>query len=332
MKEEDIRPEKLFLEYLSLAKSDIISFFEKAPFYRVPCPACRNNDCNFVFQKSGFNYEECPRCHTLFANPRPNTNIFNSYYENAPSIKFWASHFYKETEVSRREFLIKPKAIHIKKIIEKNNLKIADNDCILDIGAGYGVFCEELRNLYVNKPEIIALEPSGNLYDICKKKGFTSIKNFFENLTLSDLNDRHIIAATSFELIEHLQDPNVFCDHCKNILPKGALLILTSLNWNGFDLQVLRDKSRSIQPPAHINFFTPKSISILLRNHGFEICEITTPGKLDVDIVSKQLNDINCSFIKTLLCESDDLKKKKIQKFLQEIHFSSHMMIVAKRI
>ena len=115
------------------------------------------------------------------------------------------------------------------------------------------------------------------------------------------------------------------------MLPKGALQVLTTLNWHGFDLQVLRQRSRSIQPPAHINFFNPASLRILLERNGFSVLEVTTPGKLDVDIVAKQAGDIRCEFISRLIETSNEAARQKFQEFLQESKMSSHMMIVARR-
>lgn len=331
MKEEEIRPDVLFSEYLSLTEKDGKTYFCNTPLYRIPCPACKNEEGDFLFRKGEFDFEECPKCGLLYVNPRPTEENFTEFYETAPSIKYWATHFYKHTEDSRRKLLIRPKAVRVKEIIHQFAPALTKNDCILDIGAGYGVFCEELQALFQNIPEIIAVEPSQELQEVCKNKKIQTIGKFFERVTKSDIGKKRIIAATSFELLEHLANPDRFINHCYSVLPKGALLILTTLNWRGFDLQVLRHKSRNIQPPTHINFFTPTSIEILLKRHSFDIVEITTPGKLDVDIVSKQVSDINGDFLSQLIIESDDNVKQKFQKFLQEANLSSHMMVVAKR-
>ena len=60
---------------------------------------------------------------------------------------------------------------------------------------------------------------------------------------------------------------------------------MTTLNGRGFDILLLWNKSKSIAPPLHLNFFNPGSIRILLEKIGFQILEISTPGKLDWDIV-----------------------------------------------
>jgi len=295
MKEQEIRPENLFAEYITLAKKDAGRYFSSVRFLPVPCPACGSPERARAFEKTGFTYVECRECGTLYVNPRPAADAFARYYSEAPSIRFWATHFYRQTEESRRNLLLRPKAQLVYNKIQQYFGTVPDRSCILDIGGGYGVFCEELRTIYGKKPEIVAIEPSPNLYEICRKKGIRTIKKFFEDVTRTDIGKESIIAATCFELAEHLHDPRTFFSHCSSVLDPNSLLIVTTLNWHGFDLQMLQEQSKSIQPPAHINFFTPRSIMTLLTRCGFEICEISTPGKLDVDIVSKQLE----GFLKT---------------------------------
>ncbi len=331
MKEEDIRPKKVFDEYLSLAKSDAETYFGKSILQHVACPGCGNEKGIFKFQKMGFNYEECPVCGTLYNNPRPVLQSFNDYYSDSPSVRFWATNFYKETEQNRRELLIKPKAKLCLEILKKYYDGFQSNPAIVDIGAGYGVFCEELKKILPKSYEVIGIEPAKALISVCKDKHINIIPKFFETVNPNDFGSRNVVCAVSFELLEHLHSPEKFIEKCSEIIPKNGLLILTTLTWDGFDLKVLADKSDSIHPPHHINFFTKKSIKILLEKHGFSICEITTPGKLDVDIISKKSNAIKDPFVLELI-SSDIGVKEMFQKFLQDANLSSHMMVVAKKI
>ena len=41
MKEEEIRPQKIFDEYLRLAQEDAAHYFSDAPREKAPCPACQ---------------------------------------------------------------------------------------------------------------------------------------------------------------------------------------------------------------------------------------------------------------------------------------------------
>ena len=331
MKEEEIRPAALFNQYLALAGKDIVTYFQDAPRISIPCPACGSENHTSEFTKHDFSYVECRTCRTLFVNPRPDAESFSRYYTDSPSVRFWATHFYKETEKARRELVIRPKAIMVRKLLDKYLNPLIRQPVVVDIGAGYGVFCEELSSLPGMSLSIMGIEPATSLQEVCRQKKIKVIPKFLEESSMDDLNGGHCAAATSFELLEHLYDPGCFIRHCHTLLADQGILILTTLSWDGFDLQVLREKSRSISPPHHINFFNPHSLQLLLEKSGFTILEVTTPGKLDVDIVTKQLQDVNCNFIRMLLSSGDPQTREKFQEFLQSSLLSSHMMIVARK-
>lgn len=331
MKEEDIRPEKLFNQYLSLAEKDVETYFRNTPLFNVTCPACGSQSSKFRFRKMGFDYETCLDCETLFVNPRPIAEAFDDYYTDSPSVRFWATNFYRETEANRRKHVIQPKAAMVKSIIGKYITESRNQSCILDIGAGYGIFSEEFQKLLPKSIQVVAVEPATALQEVCIEKDIQVIPKFLDDIKEVDLpfGRENVIAAISFELMEHLHNPDSFIEKCRGVLNDEGILILTTLNWNGFDIQVLQEKSNSIHPPHHINFFTPESISILLKRHGFEVLEVSTPGKLDVDIAKKQISDIENPFICRIL-NGNDIVKSKFQTFLQESCLSSHMMIVAR--
>lgn len=332
MKEQEIRPEALFNEFIRLAEQDVKTFFRDAGFRFVPCPACHNADTVFAFNKSGFNYEVCPRCNTLFVNPRPDKEAFDRYYREAQSVKFWATRFYKETESARRESIFKPRA----KLVLDRIKEYADIDSIkwlADVGAGYGVFCEEASRISPPHMKVIAIEPSPDLADICLKKGLEVINKFLEDIIDSDLDTGSAGVLTSFELFEHLYTPREFLHSCWNLLQEGGLLVFTTLSGAGFDIQVLWEESKSVTPPHHLNFLNPDSVKLLLDRCGFEAMEVTTPGKLDVNILENNLEKIKPKdrFVKTLIEMTDQNAKDELQEFLQRHNLSSHMMVVARR-
>jgi hypothetical protein len=144
MREEDIRPKKIFDEYLLLAKIDAETYFSNVEKINGSCPACESVG-DRTFEKNGFSYEVCPQCHTLYVNPRPIASAFTRYYTESPSSKYWASTFYKETAGARREKLWRPRARLILETLSRYN---AQDHMIIDIGGGLGLFAEEIRLLF----------------------------------------------------------------------------------------------------------------------------------------------------------------------------------------
>jgi hypothetical protein len=325
MKEEEIRPQKIFKEYLRLCEIDCHEYFDNASFEVCVCPACENIG-EFAFKKSGFTYKLCSLCETLFLSPRPCESAFSEYYIDAPSVKYWATSFYKETAEARREKIWKPKVKKVLDLIERYN---AATFSIIDIGSGYGIFCEEMqKNMSTS---ITAIEPGPELANICRKKGLKVVDKFLENVQLSDLRHGPKL-FTSFELFEHLHSPKKFLKSLNLLMDSGDIFIFTTLSGTGVDIQALWEDSQSVSPPHHLNFFNPRSIKILLQKLGYKILEIGTPGELDIDILENNQHLIKDRFWKTFIKNADKAKQKKWQTLISQSGLSSHMMVCCQKL
>lgn len=324
MTENDIRPKDLFDKYIALGKKDIDIFFTGIDLTPIQCPACGENG-QFAFNKFKFNYEECPQCKTLYVNPRPKKEAFDNYYSNSESSKFWANEFYKVTEEQRRSKIWKPKAA----LVSQKLSSFKEIKELVDIGGGYGIFIEEFIKINQTINTLI-IEPSTELAQACMDKGLKVKCDFFENLTPNDLPDSKTL-YTSFELFEHLHDPSRFLTLLYTSMKAGDVFLFTTLNGMGIDIQTLWKNSKSVSPPHHLNFFNPKSIQKLLETIGFKILEITTPGKLDLDIMKNSRDLIHDKFWQNFLDYSTDMEQQKMQTYLSSNLFSSHMMILCQK-
>ena len=324
MREEEIRPADIFDEYLRLAAQDTVRYFDAVPRATAPCPACGSAG-EAAFSKHGFDYQSCPACATLFVNPRPEAAAFARYYTESPSAKFWATTFYKETAATRREKLWNPKA----HLIEEALLRYgAANHHLVDIGGGYGLFAEAMRELCSR--EITVIEPSPYLAEVCRGKRLLVIEKFLEDVRLLDLT-RGPKAFVSFELFEHLHDPAAFVRHLSSLMEPGDLLLMTTLSGTGADIQALWQDSKAVSPPHQLNFFNPWSIRILLQRLGMEVLEVTTPGKLDVDILISNRHLIKDRFWRTFAGAADQATQQRWQNLLADTGWSSHMMTICRK-
>lgn len=330
MKEFEIRPQKLFDEYLEISKRDVERFFSKHElFIEVSCPACRSMRTRLAFEKQTFAYRTCEECLTLFVSPRPTENMIASYYKTSASSKFWAERFFPETAEARRQKIFYPRAILIKELFTR--FKVPAPVSLADVGAGFGIFLEEIKKTGVFS-EIFAIEPSADLATCCRNKGFKIIEKSIEHIKENELQ---VSVACSFEVLEHLFDPEIFIMSMKKILKPGGLMIFTTLTVSGLDLQVLWNNSKSISPPHHINFLSVEGLKILLKRCGLEEIEISTPGKLDVDIIRNamvEMPDLTVPrFIEYIIKNRNSETLEQLQEFLQNNNLSSHARVVARK-
>ncbi len=328
MKENEIRPKRLFREYLRLSAVDSETYFISSQRQSLPCPACGNEKFSPVFQKSGFGFTVCRACQTLYQNPRPPVEEFSRFYQESPSTRYWTEEFFPAVAEIRRKELFKPKVIELAQLCRNENFK---PEIVADIGAGFGLFLEEWRNLFPDT-RAIAVEPNPEMANLCRAKKLEVIECFVEQAT-SFFGKVDLVVA--LEVIEHVHDPVEFCNSLNRLLRAGGRLLLTGLSADGFDIQTLWEHSKSISPPHHINFMSIKGFGRLLKRAGFSKVDVFTPGKLDVDIVKNLVEEQpdvlkGQRFIHNLL-KKDEKVLNAFQQFLSKKRLSSHCWIWAEK-
>jgi len=330
MKEDEIRAPELLEEHDKLYLKDMDSLASKSKdFVKVTCPACNADEYGKEFDKFGFNFDRCKKCNTLFVNPRASLEILNDYYNTSTYYKFWAEKIFPASEKARREKIFAPRVDRIIELCGLNNIAM---NCLIEVGAGFGTFCQELKSRNLFK-RIIAIESVPDLADKCKEHGLEEvIESGIENISLEEESADVIV---SFEVIEHLFSPYDFLIKCQKLLKPGGLLVLTCPNVSGFDLTILREKTHTFDG-EHINYFNPYSLGLLLKRCGFDVIETKTPGKLDAEIVRKKIlnKEFDVSeqpFLKEVLIDRWEEVGSNFQEFLADNMLSSHLLIVGKK-
>lgn len=330
MREEAIRPDHLMRINAKLHAHDVQELLTyKKEFVEIVCPACEHRNYRYTFLKNGFTFVICKNCETMFINPRPTFEKLLEFYVKSKSIRHWNDHIFPASEDSKRIEIFAPRALKVTELVRKFKVPTG---VLIDIGAGFGTFCEEIKKLNIFD-KVVAVEPSSYLAETCRLKGLEVIAKPVEQLNFVG----KVSVITNFELIEHLYSPKRFLLSCASLLSKGGLFILSTPNIKGFDLLILGKLSNNVAGPNHLNYFHSQSIKHLLRSCKFEVLEILTPGKLDVELVRKKilegkLNVRRQPFLKQILLDRYDSVGDKFQSFLSENRLSSHMWIVARKI
>jgi len=329
LRETDIRPDHLMAEQARLFALDVARLLERRDeFVRVSCPACDASTSRPVFEKQGFCFEECPECGTTFTNPRPTPEILDFYYETSENYKYWNKMIFPASEDARRERIFRPRVDRVLEFCRRFDVEFGT---FLEVGAGFGTFCEELGGRGIFQ-RIIAVEPTPDLVRSCRARG---VEVFADTIERIRLPEESVDVVASFEVIEHLFRPEEFVSQCIRFLKPGGIVFLTCPNGQGFEVATLKEHAQSVDP-EHLNYFNPASLSRLLERKGLEILEVTTPGKLDAEIVRKRalsgvLDLSEQPFLRRVLLEEWERLGDRFQTFLGENVLSSHMWIVARK-
>ena len=328
MKETDIRPLELMKRYVELSVKDADLCFNGRQRRDLPCVSCGSENIIKEFTKNGFGYASCNDCGTLYQTPRPPIEEFDAFYKNSKSSQYWADVFFPSVAEARREKIFKPRVQRLLEMCKATNLNVSK---LIDVGAGYGIFLDEWRKVMPGT-ELIAIEPSVSLAEECRHKKLSVVESLVENV---EGYDDYADLVVCFEVLEHVDSPLEFIKVLKRMVKPGGYLFISTLCIDGFDLQVLWDKSSQISPPHHINFHSIKGFEKLFDRAGLTDVKISTPGQLDVDIVKNFVTSSDGSalqnnrFLKSIL--DSENKSDKFQDFLSSNQLSSHVWVMAKK-
>jgi 2-polyprenyl-3-methyl-5-hydroxy-6-metoxy-1,4-benzoquinol methylase len=143
---------------------------------------------------------------------------------------------------------------------------------ILDIGCGTGFFLEEAKAMGW---EVFGTEFTNEAISICKSKGIAMQKG---SLNTENYNAQMFDIITSFEVIEHINNPIEEVKGINKILRKGGLVYVTTPNFNALERFLLKADYSVITYPEHLSYYTPKTLNYLFTHNGFKKKKILTTG------------------------------------------------------
>jgi SAM-dependent methyltransferase len=195
---------------------------------------------------------------------------------------------------------------------------------ICDVGAGHGLFLEELRPYFAGST-LFAIEPDATSARVCRTKGFEVIESTAE-LTTGFENTFDLVISS--EVLEHVFSPPAFAAAIARLTRPGGHALVTGLAYEGFDILFLQERSKSVSPPHHLNFLSVDGAQRVFTHAGFSGVDIWTPGVLDVDIALN--SGVPHEFLRVLKSRGDEAARD-LQAWLQKYNLSSHMWVLARK-
>jgi len=326
IKENEVRPQNLMAGLADEVEADRNWLVErKSQFVTASCPAC-GRDGVPEFVKKEFDYLRCPDCRTGFVSPRPSEELLHQFYEQSRTYAYWNKFIFPASEDVRREKIFAPRADRVLGFCDQYQVRTGT---LLEIGAGFGTFCKEVeqRDRF---DRVVALEMTPDLAETCRTRGLEVIEQPVEQL---DFAEHSVDVLAAFETLEHLFCPRDFLQACKKFLAPGGLLVVTCPSIDGFDVQVLREHSDTVDH-EHLNYLNPTSIANLATDCGFRVLEVQTPGQLDADIVRNKVAQgvislENQPWLQHVLIDQWEQVGQAFQQFLADNRLSTHMWMVA---
>ncbi len=323
LKESEIRPSSLYNEYREILQSEILRLFpDQSLFVKTNCPGCGGKELEKAFVKLGFQYCKCSKCGSLFVSPRPTAEMLRNFYKNSQAAVFWKNNVVKKTKDSRYRHQLFPTAHWVLELVDEY---LPEANVFLDYNSKHADFLSIISESKKFE-RIISVSP-----ELPKQEKVKNVM-IYDNLSLIK---EKVGIFTALEVLERIFDPIAFIKDVYDICQKGGLFFLTTNTASGFEYQILKDKSPRLHPPDRMNLLSIEAIYNRLTESGFEVIELSTPGRVDVEIVRNTLEsnpDVSLpEFFEYVFKNRDESTWHSLQEFLQRNRLSSYVRVAARK-
>jgi len=268
-------------ELLQLIDPETGRLAENFSFYR-PCPLCGQDKANLLFIKDGFSFVKCKYCYFVYVNPIVDDKKVGNVHKD------YACNYYEQ------QYQPSTQLIEEYNNILKEIIKYKANGHLLDVGCGTGEFLYHAKQLHF---QVTGIEINEIAAD--KARGFFGFKVLAEKFEDIDFPSECFNIVTFLQVLEHLYNPLAALREAHRIIKPSGVVAIGVPNIDSFIIKVLQQRHRHFAGKEHINYFTPHTLSAMVKRAGFrKILKLRTHGEecIPSTIVALMLNPAKYDF------------------------------------
>ena len=172
---------------------------------------------------------------------------------------------------------------------------------------------------------VTALELAESEREIATKmSGISPHESSFEDIDLLPTSFSVILMS---QILEHAQDINQWIEKAYTLLEPGGVIAIALPNFGSIFRMCLNEKEPYITPPAHLNYFNPVNLSLLLEKKGFKVESIQWVTRIPTRTFEKRLPKV----AKPLLPIINSLSKIVLKSF-DILHLGMIINVYARKI
>lgn len=219
----------------------------------VSCPICRSARSALVRgPQQEWRYFRCSDCQHVWLIPGPNARELKKHYNSAYQVPREA-YFHTVNQ----EFPALQHALE----------QLTPGRKMLEIGCSYGGM---LARFAAVGWKVDGVELDKRAVEIARKSLGLTVQAGTLREVVDKLSPPYDV-ITAYHVIEHVPDPAAFLSQIRALSASDGILLLRLPNASSVAARLTRGWWEWFTAPEHINIFSPKSISLLLREKGFTV-------------------------------------------------------------
>ena len=190
--------------------------------------------------------------------------------------------------------------------------KYRANNNIIDVGAGNGHFIKAAKDRGWN---VFGTEFDERAVKICEDKGIIMHSG---KLDVNNYKPGFFDVITSFEVIEHINNPQEEIASFNKILRVGGVTYITTPNVNSISRYFLKGKWTVFNYPEHLSYYSPGTLNRVFTQSGFKNVSLNTTGinydrfVKSLQVKSRIVNSYNTETIR------ENSERKMLWKFAKK--------------
>jgi 2-polyprenyl-3-methyl-5-hydroxy-6-metoxy-1,4-benzoquinol methylase len=192
------------------------------------------------------------------------------FMERIPSLQELSDHY--GTYAYDGEGFISPITIQVYHDLLDEFEKYRQSGKLLDVGCGRGYFLTEAKK---RGWKVYGTEYSDTAVKICSANGIEMKQG---KLNPSDFSEKDFDVITSFEVIEHINNPNEELQNIVSLLRKGGLFYCTTPNFNSLMRYYLKTNYNVIGYPEHLSYYTKSTLTKVTKRNGLQSVKFLSTG------------------------------------------------------
>lgn len=200
---------------------------------------------------------KCKKCGFVFNEKIPTLEELNAHYSQYA----YASEGY-----------LSPLTIKSYNLLLDEFEKYRKTGNLLDVGCGRGWFLEQARK---RGWKVYGTEYSEKAIELCEGKEISMNQG---ELNADNYEGIEFDVVTSFEVIEHINNPNEDLTAINSVLRKGGLFYCTTPNFNSVMRYYLKENYNVIDYPEHLSYYTQRTLTKVAKQNGFRKVKFLSTG------------------------------------------------------
>lgn len=227
------------------------------------CRICSSVKGKILFRRKKRTFFICEECNVIFIVPQPSQDELRNYYNDKDYYKSWGS-------FDDARLIKKKTSSEWLKIIRRYK----KDGKILEIGCAAGFFLEVAQEKGYDPYGVELSEISGEY----AKRRFKE-KVFIGAVEEARHPDESFDIISMFDLIEHIPYPEDIIKESFRLLKRDGIVAISTPNTNSLSHKLMRSRWTHYKAAEHLFYFSPCSISFLLKKYGFTPLQITAAAK-----------------------------------------------------